>query len=184
MNYPITINFGGFYDSIHDDILDRGVANFFGFVDESGEPDHDRLRDIDRLTWKDARDQYCEEYLNTLNSVLDTNIKFQRLEYPQYYNYSTDTIEALIDRKDALRLFEYLRGNDLKKEALQRVHEVTTSRDGYIAHYQYCEAFESGHEWLLLTCLMDTILQDLEYDYPVIAESFYPQSLFVEGGTV
>jgi hypothetical protein len=44
----IRIDFGGFYESYHDSIVERAMADSIGAVDDDGEIDGDKLYEVDR----------------------------------------------------------------------------------------------------------------------------------------
>ena len=175
------INFGGFYETFHDDIVERAVADYFGYVDhDTGEIDYDRLWDVDRVTWIDARRQYCSDYLDTLSYELGIDLEYHAIVTPRFYNFSTDVIVANINRRDILALFEYIRKNRLKPNLMEHIKSITTSSDGYHAFYRYDEIGQTANRPILIELMLDVIIADLGRDYPLIVDEFNLNYLAVE----
>jgi hypothetical protein len=88
-----TINFGGFYNSIHDGNIDHMVeALEYNF---------------DNVDYKKTFESYINEYCYKLKSyilneyLIDIDFKNIKLNSPKYYNYSTDTIDCKINTNQA-----------------------------------------------------------------------------------
>ena len=144
------INFGGFYESIHSDVID----NYIEIMEYNWE-------DVDyNSTYK----TYAEDYIKILNQKLDTNIVFKGLVSPKFYNYSTDFINVEISKKDIIKLFQYIKEEDLKQEVFNIIKESSTSRDGYISFYNYNDYFKKENLAILLECLFDIIIEHLDND--------------------
>jgi len=167
-----TINFGGFYESLHDDIVERAKAYEIGAVDDNGEIDGDKLWEVDKAEWDSIKEEYSGEWLDMLNQELETDIKFVSLNSPRFYNYSTDVIVGDISQKDALKIFGYVRDNDLKCEVLQAVRDASTSGSGYSALYDYEDYFMREYRALLLQVVLDVIIAACDERYPFIVEDF------------
>ena len=169
------INFGGFYHTHHDDIVDQGVAMSLDCYDyELGEVASDKLYDTATSEdWKNAQIDYCSQYVDMLNNELNTVIKVNSLDSPREYNFSTDVILANITRKDVLKLFKYVRDNDLKSELVENSERKTTSVSGYIPYYSYSDFFKVENRYHLVEALLDVIIDMLGEDYPFMVEDFY-----------
>jgi len=112
------IDFGGFYHSIHSDILDIQIDYF-----EINE---------DNVNYKETCNSYCNEFINSLNDMLELNLKFIKIDSPKFYNFSTDKIEAEINENDFNKLKDtYLNSN----EFIDYVNENSKSRSGFISFY-------------------------------------------------
>ena len=143
-----TVNFGGFYNSIHSDIIDTYVE--------------DMEYNWENVDYISTYKEYSKSYIKVLNNILDTNIIFKALNSPKFYNYSTDTINVEISKKDILKLFKYIKDEDLKQEVFNIIKEASTSRDGYIAFYNYVDFFKKDNLGILAECLIDVILENLQ----------------------
>ena len=93
----IAFHFGGFYHSIHSDVIDSHVdheADFLG-IEEGTQEYNDFYKTLDF-------EATCKNYLDSMIEVIDkklkTNLKecFVEMVSPKYYNYSTDYI--LLDK--------------------------------------------------------------------------------------
>lgn len=142
------VNFGGFYNSIHSEVIDNYI--------ESCE------YDFENVNYKATYKAYAKDYIKVLNNKLNTNITFKNLISPKYYNYSTDFINVEISKKDILKLFQYVRNEELKQEVFNIIKKSSTSRDGYIAFYNYKDFFKKDNLGLLLECLFDVIVDNLQ----------------------
>ena len=145
-----TVNFGGFYESIHSDIIDIYIE--------------DREYNWEVVDYEATYKTYSKSYIKVLNNILDTNIIFKALNSPKFYNYSTDVINVEITKKDILKLFEYIRLNGFKQEVINIIKESSTSKDGYVAFYEYKDFFKKENLDILVECLLDVIIENLQDD--------------------
>jgi hypothetical protein len=140
------LNFGGFYESYHSDRVDS-IIELFEVVEQN-------------VNYKETYLNYSKCLVSAINSHLDIEMSFISLDSPKYYNYSTDKIIVDINKKDILKLFKYIKENDLKKEVIDKIVDVTTSKSGYVAFYQKEDFFKKEN----LNFLVETILEII-YDY-------------------
>jgi len=86
------LNFGGFYESIHNYKLDNYLNALF--QNETSRA----LIDQYAVDWKQTKIKYCKDWLLAFNNWLecefkiDFGLKFSELWRPSYYNYTTDSI--------------------------------------------------------------------------------------------
>ena len=142
------VNFGGFYYSIHSDIIDNYVE--------------DMEYNWEAVDYSDTYKIYSENYIKVLNNILDTNIIFKALNSPKFYNYSTDIINVELSKKDILKLFKYVKDEELKQEVFNIIKEASTSVDGYVAFYNYADFFKKDNLDILIECLLDIIVENLQ----------------------
>ena len=142
------VNFGGLYNSIHSDIIDIYIE--------------DMEYNWEAVDYKETYKIYSKIYIKVLNNILDTNIIFKALNSPKYYNYSTDIINVELSKKDILKLFKYVKEEDLKQEVFNIIKEASTSKDGYVAFYEYKDFFKKENLDILIECLFDIIVEHLE----------------------
>lgn len=154
-----TVNFGGFYESIHSYIIDDNIE-----LNEY---------DFENVNYKDTFEIYAKDYIKVLNNKLDTNISFKALNSPRFYNYSTDFINVDISKKDILKLFKYVRNEDLKQEVFNIIKKSSTSKDGYVAFYNYKDFFKKDNLDILVECLFDVIVENLQDDIVEELQSNY-----------
>ena len=158
-NISTTINFGGFYNSIHSDIIDNYIENL--------------EYDFENVDYKTTFEIYAKDYIKILNQKLDTNIIFKSLVSPKFYNYSTDFINVEISKKDILKLFQYVRNEDLKEEVFNIIKDSSTSRDGYVAFYNYNDYFKKDNLDILVECMLDIIIEHMQDDIVEELQSNY-----------
>src|SRR5210317_2589618 len=84
------IDFGGFYHSIHSDEINHRIESFE--IDE------------DNVNYKETCNSYCIEFIDSINDMLELNLKFIKIDSPKFYNFSTDKIEAEINENDFNKL--------------------------------------------------------------------------------
>ena len=142
------INFGGFYYSVHSDIIDTYIEDY----EYSWE----------NVNYTDTYKTYSESYVKALNNILDTNIIFKALNSPKFYNFTTDKIKVEISKKDILKLFKYVKEEDLKQEVINNIKACSTSVDGYVAFYNYADFFKKDNLDILVECLFDIIVENLQ----------------------
>ena len=143
-----TVNFGGFYYSIHRDILDSEIE-CLGYEDEV-------------INFEATHKAYSKNYIKVLNNILDTDLIFKTLNSPKFYNYTTDFINVELSKKDILKLFKYVKEEDLKQEVFNIIKDSSTSKDGYVAFYNYADFFKKDNLDILIECLLDIIVENLE----------------------
>ncbi len=89
-----TINFGGFYNSIHDDNIEWACESFYS--DDNGNCNWDII--LDNVDFKKLRgvyiDLYCDLFSDWLKENYKVDIKFKNisLSSPREYNFETDKI--------------------------------------------------------------------------------------------
>ena len=142
------INFGGFYNSIHSDIIESYIEDM-----------EYNWEDVD---YTETYNEYSKSYIKVLNNILDTNIIFKALNSPKFYNYTTDKINVELSKKDILKLLKYIKEEDLKQEVFNIIKEASTSRDGYVAFYNYADFFKKDNLAILVECLLDIIVEHLQ----------------------
>lgn len=142
------LNFGGFYNSIHDDIIEQQLD----------------LADDERFNvdYKTLQATYCEEYLEAFSDFLSTefniqiNLEFKELISPKMYNFETDRILTSISTKDTYSLFKYFCNFEKVKSF---INENSKSYDGYLS---FCIGYDDVKKdnSLLLSYLFDYIIDN------------------------
>ena len=143
------IDFGGFYHSIHSELIDDRIEYFE--IDE------------DKVNYKETYNSYCIEFIDSINDMLELDLKFIQIDSPKFYNYSTDKIEAEINENDFNKLKDtYLNSN----EFIDYVNENSKSYDGFISYYNGFNEVIKEDE-ILLQYMFNYILKEYadEIDY-------------------
>lgn len=137
-----SINFGGFYESIHDGNIDHMVEAY--------------EYDFDHVDYKKTFQSYIGEYCGKLSSYIndeyqvDIDFKNIKLYSPQYYNYSTDVIDCKIHTNQVNSLNEILKKDN---EFLSFLKDRTTSYSGFISFYTYDDALNNKDNKLIMYVL-------------------------------
>lgn len=137
-----SINFGGFYESIHDGNIDHMV--------EAYEYDFDHV-DY-KKTFQSYIDEYCSKLSSYINDEYQVDIDFKNIKLysPQYYNYSTDVIDCKINTNQAQSLNEILKKDN---EFLSFLKDRTTSCSGFVSFYTYDDALNNKDNKLIMYVL-------------------------------
>ena len=141
-----TIEFGGFYESIHDHLLDSAVEMFC--MNDEGNIDEGMLDDWD---WCDSRYSYMLEWVQLFEAWIkdeyDLSLNFTKCELksPKYYNFETDVINADLTKREVGDLVERFKTNEAFLDFLK---EATTSRSGFISFYDYDQAIANKDDVL------------------------------------
>lgn len=131
-----SIEFGGFYGSIHEALVEQTIESFFG--DDNGE-----LPEGLNIDWHGAFNSYAKEYASNLSEWLadeyGIKVGFSNLSLysPREYNFKTDTIEADISEVEAVQLKARFIHD---AEFLKHLQSATQSVSGYISFYSFGEA--------------------------------------------
>lgn len=135
----LNLGFGGFYYSVHSDIVDFLVES--NFDENNDEEDYYESIDYQRI-YK----EYCKYYVKYLfDYILDTDgikltTKSNNIDMwsPREYNFSTDVIILKDVSKSTVKKLTTLFNRYLEDSKFRDFIKVkTTSRDGYIPFYKY-----------------------------------------------
>ena len=151
------INFGGFYHSIHAQLVEDAVEMMFS--DDEGTQNEQEIEIFDFIK---AYNDYSIAYIDKLEDWIadelyidkSPSFKFVRLQSPKFYNYSTDKIVIDITKKDAKAITKaLLKSDDHNDQFKDFVIEATTSRSGYIPFYTFEEAMKDKDDVLIMFAL-------------------------------
>ena len=140
-----TLNFGGFYESIHSELIESTVEQVI---------EDDNVTE-DMIKWADLNLEYSKKYVDFLNERFELNLKFLELNSPKYYNYSTDVIIVEISTDDFKKVSDIVDKEKLKEV----VKEITTGRSGYIPFYTFDEVFQDNE--MLCQCMFDVLIDEI-----------------------
>lgn len=156
-NIETSIKFGGFYESIHSSNIDHMVEAF--------------EYDFDHVDYKKTHQDYIENYSYNLSDYIYyqykviINFNKVKLYSPEYYNYSTDTIDCKIKSNQVYDLNKVIKKD---KNFLEYLKNATTNYDGFISFYTFNEALSNKNNILIMYVLEyisnkynDSILYDL-----------------------
>ena len=131
----MVLPFAGFYESMHSETLDEVGAS--AFTDNGGGVNnklHDQAWPL--FGWRKARRGYARRYVEHLARITGLPMVFESLDSPQFYNYETDRVFALIPESVAKRMYSQAFADKERREDLKRVaSEWFTSGPGFMSHY-------------------------------------------------
>lgn len=170
----ITLNipFIGFYNSVHNDLIDDCENQLF--TDHAtGCTNNDGLqsRFYNKCDYSKVFTKYAQAYTESFKDEFNIpSLKFISLNSPREYNFSTDKIECSISRSDIRRIYK-----DADKALLGAfVEEHCTSRSGFSSFYSpdlkswgYVDNWEYAQIALLLQFYFenhDNYSDDWEYE--------------------
>ena len=163
-----TIEFGGFYESIHDNHIDMMTENYFD--DTPLQNDENNFEYFDwRAIHKSYIKSYCyklEEYIKD-NYEIDIDFKNISLDSPTQYNFKTDVINCSVNKKKIELLNNKLIIDD---EFAKYLKDSTQSYDGFISFYTYQQALNNKDDILSVYVLryicnqLNSEYLDIEYE--------------------
>jgi hypothetical protein len=165
----INIEFGGFYCSIHEQLIDSMLDSYY--ADEHGNILYYYDLEIDYLA---IFDKYAKKYLLFLKEYLYENYNLQfkpvlkGLNSPREYNFDTDKINIDLNEKDYKALVHHFKQDNAFKKWLIG---ATQSCSGYHSFYTYDDAINDKENVLLIyafqwlcTSLIDDWLQYYDFN--------------------
>ena len=151
MNVETTINFGGFYESIHSGNIDRMIE-----LNIESDCYHTDLIDFDNVDYRKTElsyvNDYCAKFSSYIFNEYKLNIDFKDINIwsPSEYNFQTDKIDCTVNLNQANKLNNlFLKDNDF----LEYLKERTQSYSGYHSYYTYEEALNDKNNILIMYLL-------------------------------
>lgn len=151
MEQEITLNFGGFYNSIHSEIIDSQI-------EKDGSDNGNYSWENDLTNYQETNKNYAKAYIEIIKKYLFENgvnvdIDFIEIDSPTYYNFATDAIIIKILSKDHQKKIIKFVKSKFKKELARYIKDTTTSRDGYMSFYTLEEVLKNKDNKLIEACL-------------------------------
>ena len=139
------LEFNGFYESLHSDLIDSMLDNYF-FNDEGESQNYDNLEIDYRLLRVEYSKEWVKSFQEFLNDSFDLDIEldFVGLESPKYYNFSTDKIEVSLNKEGFGCLVAAVDDN-----IIAYINEVSKSRSGFISFYNGFDEVKKENEIFL-----------------------------------
>ena len=153
----VALNFGGFYYSIHSDLMDSELETILEIEDLT----YDNISDY--ISWKDIHLEYSKRLVVAFNNKFDLSLKFEELIQPREYNFHTDQILVEMSMQD----YNFLWLNVNQDGMLDEINKATTARDGYMPLYNSSEMLDEPQfiaEFLLDILMEDGNIYDWFYD--------------------
>lgn len=160
----LNLGFGGFYYSVHSDIVDSWVESNF---DEDGTLTEEEY--YDSIDYQKVHKDYCKHYVSYLfDYILDTKgvkltTKQSNIDMwsPREYNFSTDVIVLKEVSSSTVKNLTTLFNMYLEdKEFRDSIKDKTTSRSGYIPFYKYEDVVDKKELQVSLEFLLEFIADE------------------------
>jgi hypothetical protein len=140
-----TINFGGFYNSIHDNNIEWACESYYS--DDNGVCDWDNI--LDNVDFKKLHgvyiNLYCDLFSDWIKENYSIDIKFKNisLSSPREYNFETDKILCDITEVENESLIKALQS---KTKFLDWLKDRVKSKSGFISFYDFDDAMNDKNE--------------------------------------
>jgi len=176
----ININFGGFYGSCHESLIDAVIEDEKEYYSNEYENrvklkkylQNNNIEFWELYNYKDIHLEYSKLWLGLFKDWfknefdLDIPLKFIELSSPKYYNYSTDVIIASVKlKKHEIKSLLHNDVLNIECDLLDRfenmVSRVTTSGSGYFAFYDYDKVInmiDKDNKRVCFECLLDVLI--------------------------
>ena len=175
----LNLSFGGFYYSVHSDIVDSLVESNFDEEDTLTEDDY-----YDTIDYQKTYKEYCKYYVGYLfDYIVDAHeIKLTITQNnvdmwsPREYNFSTDVIVLKDVSNSTIKSLTTLFNRYLEDSLFRDfILEKTTSRSGYIPFYTYEEVVDKKDLEVSLDFLLEFVAnefnEEVEELYDKMTES-------------
>lgn len=160
----VQIPFSGFYESIHNSLIDDEIDYFFDNNAKLGE----RLRDS--INWHDLLNEYAKGYAESVAHEFNIKMQFESLTSPKYYNFQTDRIFCEISESEVKRIF-----SETDKHVLtETAKSMFTSRDGFNSFYDpdcltWGDITDFDHNQL--HCLLVAYINNDDFEWSIMEDS-------------
>jgi len=132
MKHETTLPFAGFYNSLHNTLLDDALEQMFSDRATGCHVNNDlHYRAIDAMEWRKCFIDYAKDYVENFALWLDLELEFVELDSPRFYNFETDVIRANITTASIEKAYATVDKDVLAGVAIRR----HTSYDGFISFY-------------------------------------------------
>lgn len=123
-------NFHGFYESIHSSKIDDAGDSVI--QDENGDP----IPELANIMWENLNyrkvfEGYAKLYCDNFGELYNIPVRFESLNSPREYNFTTDSIYAHISLSTVRRI----RGLTPESTLADTIRQRFTSRDGFRSFY-------------------------------------------------
>ena len=141
-NIETSINFGGFYESIHDASIESLIESMYS----DGEYPEYNYYNIDYAkTHQSYIEKYCIEFESYISNEYNLDIDFKNIKLwsPREYNFQSDKIDCTITQSENMKLMKhFIKDTDF----LTYLKDATVSYDGYHSFYDYRQALDNKND--------------------------------------
>ena len=179
------LDFGGFYESIGSDTIERAIACHFDDSENGGLEYYD-IEDskLDNIDFKAMQDDYARQYFDLyqqkINKPIFNHGKYKGIDSPDYYNFETDTILVEMSTAKIIDIIEQCHSD---YDVRDYIDEQSQSYDGFNSYYQgFDEVVKNPAVFMnyYTRYLSELYKDDLEY----IWENIWVDVVFKETETV
>ena len=160
----VKIPFSGFYNSIHDSIIDSVLEHeteYYVDVDKA----NDIILDVLNINhYNKIREELSKVFVEGVNELfwyeydIKLDLEFDSLKSPKFYNYSTDEIYCYIDNDKISELVALL---DNENDFIEVLKDKYKSRDGFIVFDSTLQAIDNKDYSLFFS---DLLCQLIDFD--------------------
>ena len=164
----VKIPFSGFYNSIHDSVIDSALEH-----ESECYTDSDKANDIilDALNvnhYDKIREALSKVFVEGVNDLfwyeydINLDLKFDSLKSPRFYNYSTDEIYCYVDNDKINELVALL---DNENDFIEVLKDKYQSCDGFIVFDSTLQAIDNKDYSLFFSDLLCQLINFNVIDY-------------------
>ena len=160
----VKIPFGGFYNSIHDSIIDSALEYESECYADS-EKANDIILDVLNINHYDKiREELSKVFVEGVNELfwyeygIKLNLEFGSLKSPKFHNYSTDEIYCYVDNDKINELVTLL---DNENDFIEVLKDKYQSCDGFIVFDSTLQAIDNKDYSLFFS---DLLCQLIDFD--------------------
>ena len=125
------LDFGGFYESTHNWIIENSIANHFSIEDCFDYNDLED-KDLDKVDFKAMQKDYAEQWFDLYYQKVFPHGYFVGIDSPEYYNFETDKIEVEIS---ASKVNNIIGDACSDCDLIDYIEENSQSYDGFQSWY-------------------------------------------------
>ena len=162
----IQLPFSGFYESIHNMYIDNHIESELDYLEsELGYTDEqlDIIKDkFYMLDYAPIRKAICGHYIKAYNAVfydeynIHLDLEYSRLISPQFYNFETDRLHALIDESIYNEVTTLINSEDFKIMLKDKFKQ----RSGFTPFQSTLDAINEGDNVLFSAELLEQLLSE------------------------
>ena len=167
----VKIPFSGFYNSIHDSIIDSALeyeSECYADVDKA----NNIILDLLNINhYNKIREELSKVFVEGINELfwyeydIKLDLEFDSLKSPKFYNYSTDEIYCCVDNDKISALVALL---DNENDFIEVLKDKYQSRDGFIVFDSTLQAIDNKDYSLFFSDLLCQLI-----DFDVIEDNEY-----------
>ena len=160
----VKMPFSGFYNSIHDSIIDSALEYEPECYADSGKANDIILDALNINHYNKIREELSKVFVEGINELfwceydINLDLEFDSLKSPKYYNYSTDEIYCYVDNDKIDELAALL---DNENDFIEVLKDKYQSRDGFIVFDSTLQAIDNKDYSLFFS---DLLCQLIDFD--------------------